>query len=178
MQIDAAKKQVSDLYKSLAPIIDAVVAKHAKEIDNIVKSVKNANSLDNEDLRKYIMQLSIENYYFAESKDKAIFMQDCAIALSKEAQADIFNSTAGTQAVRNNQAIIDSMDKQAVAMLQSAVANRLKTKLDEAHRLLGSLQGILISKNAENKLKGAGNTGNAGNAGDLYDHSVSEDKSK
>lgn len=173
MQIDAAKKQVSELYKSLSPIVETVVEKHSRELDNIVKKLRNAESLDNEDLRKYILQLSIENFYLAESKDKSIFMQDCAIALSKEAQASAFNGAVGTQAVRSNQAIIDTMDKQAVALLQTAVANRLKSKIDEAHRLLGSLQGILISKNAENKLKGVGN---ANNSGDIHDNSVPEDR--
>ena len=54
-------------------------------------------------------------------------------------------------------------------MLQNAVANNLKSKLDEAHRIINVLSNVLISKNAENKLKGVGNAGT-----DLYDHSVSE----
>ena len=170
MQIDEAKKEVSSVYKSLAPLVDEVTHKHSKETDSIISKVKkNLTTLDNKELRDFMLQLAIECYYFADSKDKAILMHECAIALSKEAQADIFNSTVGTQAVRSNQAIIGSMEKQVVVMLQNAVANNLKSKLDEAHRIINVLSNVLISKNAENKLKGVGNAGT-----DLYDHSVSE----
>ena len=56
-------------------------------------------------------------------------------------------------------------------MLQSAVANCMKSKLDETHRMINTLSGVLISRNAENKLKGAG-----GNGQDLHDNSVPDFK--
>ena len=64
------------------------------------------------------------------------------------------------------------MDKQVVVMIQSAVANGMKSKVDEAHRIVNILSNVLISKNAENKLKGVREDGD-----NLYRNSVSEDQS-
>lgn len=170
IDINSARKEVQDTYKYLKPIVKEVVDKHSKDIDAIVTKIKkNLTVLTNKELQDYMLQLSIEAYYFSERKDMSILMQECAIAVSKGAQADIFNSTAGTQAVRGNQAIINSMDKQVVAVLQGAVANCMKSKLDETHRMINVLSGVLISKNAENKLKGVENA-------DLRNNRISENK--
>ena len=154
-KVNSAKKEVSEIYNSLRPIVKETVDRNTKEIDAIIGKIKkNLTTLTNKELQDYMLQLSIELYYFSERKDMSLLMQECAIAVSKGAQADIFNGTAGTQAVRSNQAVIESMDKQVVAMIQSAVANNMKSKLDEAHRIVNILSNVLISKNAENKLKG------------------------
>lgn len=155
MEINEAKKQVSETYSLLKPIVKETVAKNSKEIDLIISKIKkNLTTLTNKELQDYMLQLSIEAYYFAERKDMSVLMQECAIALTKSSQAEIFNSTVGTQAVRNSQSIVDSLDKQTVSMIQNAIANCMKSKLDEAHRIVNVLSNVLISKNAENKLKG------------------------
>ena len=174
-KVDKAKIDVKNIYGDLSPIVKDTVAKHSKEMDAIIYKIKsktkNGSSLTSKEIKDYMMQLSIETYDFAQSKDMSILMQECAIAVSKSTQAEIFNSTAGTQAVRGNQSIVESIDKQLVAILQSAVANCMKSKLDEAHRMINTLSGILISMNAENKLKGVPTDYGEG---DLHSDSVSE----
>lgn len=171
-KVNAAKKEVSEVYNALKPIVKESVDRNTKEIDSIIDKIKrNLTTLTNKELQDYMLQLSIELYYFSERKDMSLLMQECAVTLSKGAQADIFNGTAGTQAVRNNQAVIESMDKQVVAMIQSAVANNMKSKLDEAHRIVNILSNVLISKNAENKLKGVREDGE-----NLYRDGVSENQ--
>ena len=172
-KVNSAKKEVSEIYNSLRPIVKETVDRNTKEIDAIIGKIKkNLTTLTNKELQDYMLQLSIELYYFSERKDMSLLMQECAIAVSKGAQADIFNGTAGTQAVRSNQAVIESMDKQVVAMIQSAVANNMKSKLDEAHRIVNILSNVLISKNAENKLKGVREDGE-----NLYRDGISENQS-
>lgn len=164
----SAKKDASEMYKNLKPVIDDVVKKHSKEIDEIIAKIKKDLSLlTNTEIRNYILQLSIENYSFAESKDKSMLMRECALALLKENQAESFNSTVGTQAIRTNQSLMDTMDRQIVLMMQDSVATRLKSKLDESHRIVDSLKSVLISRNVENKLKGVNNDAGA----DLYSDS-------
>lgn len=171
-KVNESKHEVSEIFKSLKPIVKETVDRNTKEIDDIIGKIKkNLTTLTNKELQDYMLQLSIELYYFSERKDMSLLMQECAIAVSKMAQADIFNGTAGTQAVRSNQAVIESMDKQVVAMIQSAVANSMKSKLDEAHRIVNILSNVLISKNAENKLKGVREDGE-----NLYRNGVSEDQ--
>ena len=172
-KVNIAKKEVSEVYNSLKPIVKETMDRNTKEIDSIIAKIKqNLTTLTNKELQDFMLQLSTELYYFSERKDMSLLMQECAIALSKGAQADIFNGTAGTQAVRSNQAVIESMDKQVVAMIQSAVANGMKSKLDEGHRVVNILSNVLISKNAENKLKGVRDDGE-----DLCRNSISEDQS-
>lgn len=167
-----AKQEANELYKNLKPIIDGVVKKHAKDIDAIISNInKHLTTMTNKELQEAILQLSIENYYFAESKDKSMLMRECSLALLKEKQADTFNSTEGTQAVRTNQSIIDSKDRQIVLMLQDSVATHLKTKLDESHRIVDSLKSVLISRNMENKLKGESSNESPS---DLHSNGVSE----
>jgi hypothetical protein len=155
MNIDNANSQLVDMYTQLRPIVEDVVNKNAKPIDDIIKKIKkNLTTLTNKELQDYMLQLSIETYYFSHIKDMSILKQECAMALLKEGQANSFNSSDGTQSYRNNQATIENVDKQAVNILYNAVANSMKSKLDEAHRIVNVLSGTLISKNAEAKLKG------------------------
>ena len=158
--LNNAKKKVNQVYKDLKPIVVDVVAKLTKEVQSIIDEIKsktrdNIGAMSNTDIHSYMLRLGIEAFYLEHDKDLSVLMQECAILLSKEAQAESFNCTAGTQGARNNQAMIESMPNQAVATVQTAVANCMKGKLDEVHRLISILQNILISRNAENKLRGA-----------------------
>lgn len=155
VDIKSANGQVTDMYNQLKPIINGIVEKNTKSLDDIIKKVRNnLTTLTNKELQETILQLSIETYYFSTIKDMSILKQECAMTLMKEKQAAVYNSTDGTQQTRNNQAVIDTLDKQTVQVLYNAVSNCMKSKLDEAHRVVNMLSSVLISRNAEAKLKG------------------------
>ena len=159
IDISQANKALAEAYKSFQPIVDEIVRKNTKTLDDIIKKIRGDldKNLTHQELYNYMMQLSVEAYYMSYSKDMASLRQDCAETLMRAKQAEVFNETVGTQVIRNNQAITTTLDKQVIAMIHKAVANCLKTKLDEAHRLCKTLENVLISKNAENKFKaGAG----------------------
>lgn len=152
MDIDQAKKDVNELFKDLAPMVDEIVSKYSVELDKIIKKLSKAETLTNEELRNNMLALSIESYLFGMSKDASILKQECATTLMKEAQAKAYNSVEGTQVVRNNQSLIETLDKQVINLVYNAVGNLMKTKLDEAHRMINVLNSILISRNAEAKI--------------------------
>lgn len=155
MDIKAAQNDVRNMYKDLKPIVDDVVVKHSSSIDMIIKKIKdNLNNLTNKEIREYIMQLSIEAYYFAQDKDMSLLMQECSTAILKVKNADEFNAATGTQSSKSNEAIINSQPQMVTNMVYSAISNRMKSKLDETHRVINMLSSILISNNAEAKLKG------------------------
>ena len=155
VDIKDAKKNVVESYKMLQPIVDEVVKKHSKEIDKIIDKIhKNLSTLTNKELQDLMLQLSAECYFFSNYKDMSILKQELALSFVKSSQAEVYNSSVGTQQARNNQAIVDTLDKQTVNILYNAVANSMKSKLDEAHRMCNILSNVLISKNAEAKLKG------------------------
>lgn len=169
IDIKDASNNVTEMYNQLKPIVDSVVAKNAKNIDDIIKKIrKDLSSLTNSDLQNYMLQLSIETYYFSQIKDMSALKQECALALLNESKADVYNSSEGTQGYRSNQAIIQTLDKQAVNLLYTAVSSNMKSKLDEAHRMVNILSNVLISKNAEAKLKGVRD--------DLHNYDDSEDR--
>lgn len=156
MDISNARAEVDELFNNLSPLVLEIVNKHSAEADRLIKRVKDANSFTNEELRELILALSIEAYMFGVTRDAGLLKQECATTLLKEQQARVYNCTEGTQVVRQNASLLNSSEKQVVNMLYGAVADMLKTRLDEIHRLANALNSILISRNAEAKLN-AGN---------------------
>lgn len=154
MEIENAKRELEELYGNLTPIIKEVVDKYSKDLDKMFHKLTNATNFTNDEIREAMLSLSVESYMFGMNKDLSVLKQDCAVTLMKEKQAQSYNSATGTQAIRNNQAIIDTTDKQVVNLIYSGVANMMKTKLDESHRMINVLNSILISRNAEAKIVG------------------------
>lgn len=171
--IEKARKDAQTTFRELSPMVKEVVNKHSKEIDAIIAKIKKDLAvLTNKELQTYMLQLSIEAYEFAQSKDLATLQQECALVTQKHKQASIFNGTVGTQVVRTNESITGSVDQQVVTMIYNAVANCMKSKLDEVHRIVNILSNVLISRNAENKLKGAP----VDYEGNLCNYSIPENK--
>jgi len=155
MDIKDALKEIDDTYKQLQPMVDDVVNRHTKDIDVIFKNIKkDITTLSNKELQDYMLQLQAEAFDLTAVKDSSALKQELALTILKTKQATIYSATAGTSAARNNQATIDTVDKQVVSALYNAINNRFKSKLDEVHRMINVLSNVLISKNAEAKLRG------------------------
>ena len=154
MEYKEAKKEVKQIYKDLSPIVKETVRKNSKEVDAIMENIrKNLDTMTNQEIQQNMLKLSVECYYLSERKENANLMQDIAIALNKSSYAEAYNGNEGTQQQRANQAIVDTADKEIVKILQTRISDSLKGKLDEAHRMCNTLSNVLISRNAENKLK-------------------------
>lgn len=155
IDITEASTEMKDMYAYVEPIVKSIVQKHTKEVDKIIKNIKDnlEKTLTHTELYKLITQLSVECYYMSSDKDNALLRQECAETLLKAKQADVYDTSTGTQQARSNKSIIETTDKQVVSIIHRSVANHLKTKLDEAHRMCSVLNNVLISKNAENKFK-------------------------
>lgn len=147
------KQKTDDVYKEVVQIADDIVKKASEPIDKIINKLKNGfEDMSNRQLNDFMLQLSIEAYYFGIKKDHALLKQVCADALYKESFAKSFSISQGTQANRQNQAAMDTTDKQTVKMLYECTSNQMKTKLDETHRMINALNSAVISRNAEAKL--------------------------
>lgn len=158
MEIDTtqAMVDVEEVYQQLKEAVMASVKDIVKPIDDIVKALsKGINLFSNKELWDYQMQLSIEAYRLGDIKEQSALKDLCASALYKEGVAKSFSATAGAQETKKQQSIIDNIDKQAVSMLYATAANLLKTKCDEAHRLVNTIQNIQISRAADAKLSGS-----------------------
>jgi len=156
-QINEKRAEVQETFDNLAPIISEIADMYTKELDAIMNKIRSAGSLTNDEIRDYMLQLSIEAYTFGMSKDSAALKQDIAKALLNSAQAEISSTTTGTQQAKANAAVLQTQDRQVVSMIYNTVSNLMKTTLDEAHRTVNTLQNILISRAAEAKLSNYGN---------------------
>lgn len=154
INIDKADKDVKELFNYLSPIATDIVKKKTKLLDDVIKKLSvDVETLSNEQVRNYMAILSVEAYNLSLDKEQSALKDSCATALYKEGIANSFNGNTGTVESRKNQSTIDNMDKQAVSMLYSVVYELLKTKVDEAHRVVNVLSNILISRSAEAKLQ-------------------------
>lgn len=154
MEIEQARKECQHVFLQLKPLAKEAVLKYSGPIDDIVKKMSKLDSMSDEEIRQTMMKLSIECYFFGNYTAESALMSDCASVLYKEKNAREYSTATGTQVEKNSVATINSMDKQAVSSLYKMVKDLMGIKLDEAHRLINTLNSVLISRSAEKKLKG------------------------
>ncbi len=141
------------IYNSLNSQAKEIVKNYTKKIDDLIKTVsENVNNLSNEDIRNIELQLSLMAYDLGELKDKTCIAAEIAEIIQDETEADAWNTAAGNNEQRKNTAILASSKEKAVAKLYKLVASQIKTKLDEAHRVVDTLKSILISRASDRKL--------------------------
>ena len=142
---EEAQKNVDITAKNLSRLAHDIFKKFSKPLDDIVSKLSSVESLSDEEIRSYMLKISLESYSFSEVKEHAELKMDCATAIMKETQATIYNEASGTAEARRNIAIKESNS-------EITVSNLMKTKLDEAHRVVNTLNSILISRAAQAKL--------------------------
>ena len=148
-----AKKEVEDTFNYLIESVREVTKEYTSTLDGIVAELdKGINLFSNAELWDFQVRLGIEAYRLGNIKEQSELQESCAEALYKEGMAKTLIETSGAVEIKKQQSIINNIDKQALNMLYSAVASLLKTKCDEAHRLVNILQGIQMSRAAEAKL--------------------------
>lgn len=152
VDIKNAKTSVDDVYDNLDEIVNDIISKQSKALDNVVKKLAKVETMTNEEIRSMMIITSIEAYNISEFKEQSALKDACATALYKEALADSFNILSGTVEARKNASVKNNLDKQVVAILYTNVCDRLKAKVDEAHRLSNILSNILISRASDAKL--------------------------
>ena len=103
-------------------------------------------------LRIYMMKLSLASFSFSEVKEKSALKAECAETLRKEAYAKNFNATEGSVAFRENTATINSNYEALAGQVYELVANLFKVKLDEVHRVVATINSVLMSRMQEAKL--------------------------
>ena len=144
---------IQTIYNSLNSQAKEIVRNYTKKIDDLIKTVSdNVNNLSNEDIRNIELQLSLMAYDLGELKDKTCIAAEIAEIIQDETEADAWNTATGNNEQRKNTAILASSKEKAVAKLYKLVASQIKTKLDEAHRVVDTLKSILISRASDRKL--------------------------
>lgn len=154
LDIKNADNDNQELFNYISQISQDIINKYTRSLDDIIQRLnKEIDTCSNDELRTYMIKICIETYHLGVDREYSSLKEQCAEALYKEKIAQVFNTSTGTVEARKNQSIIDTVDKQAVSMLYANVASLFKTKVDEAHRLVSAINGILISRAADAKIQ-------------------------
>lgn len=150
--LQEALDKVNLTYSELEAMADDIVRRYSTTTDDIIKSMESIESMSNDDIRLKMTKLALSTYSLSEAKEHASLKSECADTIEKESRAKEFNGAEGTVAVKENISFLNSSNEVIVNVLYESVANLLKVKCDEAHRVVDVLKNILISRNAEAKL--------------------------
>lgn len=151
--VSAALDAVDMTYDELIPIANDILQEVAGDLDEMMASAyQDVEVLNNEAIRQLMLRLSLRSYSFSEIKEKSAFKATLAETLRKEAYAKNFNAADGTVAVRENTATLNSSCEILAEEIYTVAADLFKTKLDEVHRVVNTLQSVLMSRMSEAKL--------------------------
>lgn len=151
--LEASLNQVEATYSEVVDIANEMLKELFSPINDLVDNLNNdVQDMQIDEIRDYIMKLSIQSFRISEPKDRSTLKAKCAEALRKHNYAIEFNGAEGTINTKDNTALINTANYIVTEALYDLVSDLLKTKLDEIHRLVDALKSILMSKMQEVKL--------------------------
>lgn len=158
-KLSTALTNVQTSYSELVEVSNDMLASIVGPVNDLVNEINaRINALSIEQIRDFILRLQLKAFEISEIKEKSALKAELAEALQKEKYATEFNLADGTAAVKSNLATLNSSAEIASEALYNLVANVLKTKLDQLHRLVDALKSILMSRMQETKFMNIGST--------------------
>lgn len=155
--LNAALDAVEISYKELITIANDMVSPITTSLDELVNNISNNSTILTIDrVRNYMLQLQLQAFSLSEIKEKSALKAELAQAIQKESFAISFNKYSGSAAVKDKLALLDNSKEIVTEALYELVADLLKTKVDQAHRLVAVLTSILMSKMQETKFMNIG----------------------
>lgn len=147
-----AQDQLDNVYKQLRDVAKDVVRKYTKTLDGYVKKVNEIETLTDGEIRVIMAKISYEAYSLAETREYSALKSEIATTLQKESFATEYMRADGTISDKSNIALLNTTKETAVDILYKNISKLMLVKLDEAHRVVNTLNSILISRSAEAKL--------------------------
>ena len=158
-KLEAALTNVETTYGDLVEIANGMLKPLFDPINNLVSVINSTvNALSIEQIRDYILQLQLKAFEISETKEKAALKAELAETLQKEKFAVSFNKLEGSAAVKDKLALVEASAETVSEALYNLVANLLKTKVDQLHRLVDALKSILMSRMQETKFMNIGSS--------------------
>lgn len=151
-KLETSLNNVEATYSELVVIANDMLSPIFTPINEIINQVNaNVNAMPIDQIRDYILTLQLKAFEISEIKEKAALKAELAEVLQKEKFAVSFNGLDGSAAAKEKLALVETSAEIVTEALYSLVANLLRTKLDQLHRLVDALKSILMSRMQENK---------------------------
>lgn len=158
-KLSTALAKVETSYGELVEIADSMLRAKFDPINQLIHEINETiNVMSIELVRDYLLRLQLLAYGISELRDKAAAKAELAMAIQKEALAIKFNSADGSVAAKEKIALAETGQEQVSAIVYSLVANLVKTKIDQCHRLVDCLKSTLTSKMQEFKFTNVGSS--------------------
>lgn len=158
-ELEDALNNVEMTYSEIVYIANQLISEYTDDINPIISDVEsNIERLTNDDLRSYMLRLSIKAYSFGDVKERSIIKAQCAEMLKKEAYARAFAEAEGSIAARDSSTLVKISNETLTEAIYDLVAGLFKVKLEEIRRLIDSLKTVLMSRLSEMKMSSSVNT--------------------
>lgn len=158
-KLETALNNVETTYGELVDIANGMLNPMFEPINMIISRVNaSVNAMSIDQIRDYILTLQLKAFEISEIKEKAALKAELAETLQKEKFAISFNGLEGSAAVKDKLALVETSAEIVAEALYNLIANLLKTKLDQLHRMVAALTSILMSRMSEAKFMNMGST--------------------
>jgi hypothetical protein len=158
-KLETALNNVETTYGELVEIANGMLDPMFEPINAVISRVSaSVNAMSIDQIRDYILTLQLKAFEISEIKEKAALKAELAETLQKERFAVSFNSFEGSAAAKDKLALVETSSEIVSEALYNLVANLLKTKVDQLHRLVDALKSILMSRMQETKFMNMGST--------------------
>lgn len=158
-KLETALNNVETTYGELVDIANGMLNPMFDPINTVIARVNaSVNAMSIDQIRDYILTLQLKAFEISEVKEKAALKAELAETLQKEKFAISFNGLEGSAAVKDKLALVETSAEIVTEALYNLVANLLKTKLDQLHRLVDALKSILMSRMQETKFMNMGSS--------------------
>lgn len=158
-KLETALNNVETTYGELVDIANGMLNPMFEPINMIIARVNaSVNAMSIDQIRDYILTIQLKAFEISEIKEKAALKAELAETLQKEKFAVSFNGLEGSAAVKDKLALVETSAEIVTEALYNLIANLLKTKLDQLHRLVDALKSILMSRMQETKFMNIGST--------------------
>ena len=156
-KLEEALQRVELAYQDLVETANGALAPMLNPINELVTLINaTVNALSIDQIRDYILKLQLKAFEISEIKEKAALKAELAETLQKEKFATSFNGFDGSAAVKEKLALIEASPETVSEAFYNLIANLLKTKVDQLHRLVAALTSILMSRMSEAKFMNSG----------------------
>lgn len=158
-KLETALNNVETTYGELVDIANGMLNPMFEPINMIIARVNaSVNAMSIDQIRDYILTIQLKAFEISEIKEKAALKAELAETLQKEKFAVSFNGLEGSAAVKDKLALVETSAEIVTEALYNLIANLLKTKLDQLHRLVDALKSILMSRMQETKFMNLGSS--------------------
>ena len=139
-------------YSELNEIANNMTEPFFQSINELTSQLGDINSLSNDQVRNFMINMAMKSYSLSEVKEKAALKSSLAEAVRKETYSRKFSEGEGTQGIKDNYAMLECSNEVVAQALYESVAALFKSKADNCNRLVDTCKTVIMSRMSEAKL--------------------------